>query len=539
MNTSTFSFKLTAFFIGAVLIATAVTCGMSLLVQKVEREGVVRNARVVTTKNVVYRLLESVVDAQSGVQNTLRLKDPDEIEKSIEHFKQESTTVGQTISQDGNLPPAIAEKFAALMQVDQQAIDAFLRGENSSAFELMITVAPQKFDALLQVVREHSEKVDVEMNAEAAAAAARLRRLLSSTIVACAVLVGALLAFGWRFRNQTTRQLLGIATSLSDAADQVSSAAAQVSSSSQSLAQGAGEQAASLEETSASLEEMSSMTKRNAEGALQAKKLSNETRTAADTGATEMTEMKQAVDAIKLSSDSIAKIIKTIDEIAFQTNILALNAAVEAARAGEAGMGFAVVAEEVRNLAQRSAQSARETAAKIEDSVKKSDHGVRISEKVVKSLGEIIGKARRVDELVAEIATASQEQTQGIGQVNKAVSEMDKVTQSNAGNAEETAAAAEELSAQSIAMKEAVAELRRLMAGTDTKVKMAPARLLEARPRAPIVSRAERDAGHAPHSSHGRHASPESVTLPSDPTAVSFADFESDAAHSPINGKRF
>ncbi len=145
------------------------------------------------------------------------------------------------------------------------------------------------------------------------------------------------------------------------------------------------------------------MTKRNAEGALQAKKLSNETRTAADTGATEMTEMKQAVDAIKLSSDSIAKIIKTIDEIAFQTNILALNAAVEAARAGEAGMGFAVVAEEVRNLAQRSAQSARETAAKIEDSVKKSDHGVRISEKVVKSLGEIIGKARRVDELVRSL----------------------------------------------------------------------------------------------------------------------------------------
>ena len=157
----------------------------------------------------------------------------------------------------------------------------------------------------------------------------------------------------------------------------LSAAAGQVSSASQSLAEGASEQAASLEETSSSLEEMSSMTKRNAENAQKANELAKQARAAADTGVGDMQAMNAAMDAIKASSDDIAKIIKTIDEIAFQTNILALNAAVEAARAGEAGMGFAVVADEVRNLAQRSAQAAKETAAKIEGAVSKTAQGVR------------------------------------------------------------------------------------------------------------------------------------------------------------------
>jgi methyl-accepting chemotaxis protein len=233
------------------------------------------------------------------------------------------------------------------------------------------------------------------------------------------------------------------------------------------LAEGASEQAASLEETSSSLEEMASMTKRNAEASTEAKELSNQTRIAADSGSADMAEMKVAMDAIKKSSAEISKIVKTIDEIAFQTNILALNAAVEAARAGDAGAGFAVVAEEVRNLAQRSAAAAKETAAKIEDSVNKSEHGVRISDKVALSLGEIVAKARKVDGLIGEIANASNEQNEGIGQVNTAVVQMDKVTQANAGSAEETAAAAEELSSQSAVMLDTVVGLRRLIDGSD------------------------------------------------------------------------
>jgi hypothetical protein len=261
------------------------------------------------------------------------------------------------------------------------------------------------------------------------------------------------------------RALVSVSDGLTESSLQVNSAASQVAATSQSLAGGATEQAASLEETSASLEEMSSMTKRNSESAQQARELALATRTSADAGAAHMVEMRSAMDAIKTSSDAVSKIIKTIDEIAFQTNILALNAAVEAARAGEAGMGFAVVAEEVRNLAQRSAQAARETATKIEDAVRKSERGVAISTNVASSLETIVVNVRKVDALVSEIATASNEQTQGIVQVSTAVAQMDKVTQGNASNAEETAAAAEELSGQARALLDSVSQLRELIGG--------------------------------------------------------------------------
>ena len=207
------------------------------------------------------------------------------------------------------------------------------------------------------------------------------------------------------------------------------------------------------------------MTKRNAETAGKVKELGSQARQAGDLGVQDMTAMVSAMDDIKRSSDDIAKIIKTIDEIAFQTNILALNAAVEAARAGEAGMGFAVVADEVRSLAQRCAQAAKETAGKIEDAVLKSAKGAEISAKVAKSLEEIVGNARQVDELAGEVAAASQEQSQGISQVNTAVTQMDKVTQTNAASAEESASAAEEMTAQAEALKDAVAELLRLVDG--------------------------------------------------------------------------
>jgi len=278
-----------------------------------------------------------------------------------------------------------------------------------------------------------------------------------------ALLVGVGVAF--IIIRGTNKALNQIASDLSDGSNQVASAASQVSGSSQSLAEGSSEQAASIEETSASLEEMASMTKRNAENAQKANELAKEARAVADHGVTDMQTMSTAMQSIKTSSDDIAKIIKTIDEIAFQTNILALNAAVEAARAGEAGMGFAVVADEVRNLAQRSAQAAKETAAKIEGAINNTTQGVQISAKVAEVLNEIVSKVRQVDELVAEVSGASKEQTQGIAQVNIAIGQMDKVTQSNAANAEESAAAAEELNAQALKMKESVGELLQLVSG--------------------------------------------------------------------------
>ena len=240
---------------------------------------------------------------------------------------------------------------------------------------------------------------------------------------------------------------------VTEATEQVTSASQQISSGSQNLAQGANEQASSLEEVSSSLEEMSSMTKQNAENANQAKGLSGEADQNAATGAEAMNRMSSAINRIKESSDQTAKIVKTIDEIAMQTNLLALNAAVEAARAGEAGRGFAVVAEEVRNLAQRSAQAAKNTADMISESVKNADDGVKIASEVTSVFGSIANSAKKVNDLIAEIAAASQEQAQGIDQVNNAVAQMDKVTQQNAANSEESASAAEELSSQAEELK--------------------------------------------------------------------------------------
>ncbi len=207
------------------------------------------------------------------------------------------------------------------------------------------------------------------------------------------------------------------------------------------------------------------MTQRNAQDARKANDLAKHARSAAEKGAADMKEMSAAMLAIKASGNDIAKIIKTIDEIAFQTNILALNAAVEAARAGEAGMGFAVVADEVRTLAQRSAQAAKETSSKIEGAVSKTGQGFDLSAKVGQALDEIVARVRQVDELAADVASASQEQSQGISQVNLAVAQMDKVTQSNAANAEESAGAAAELNAQARTLQELGADLLELVGG--------------------------------------------------------------------------
>jgi len=292
---------------------------------------------------------------------------------------------------------------------------------------------------------------------------AKRSKIVLASVVLGEIIISILLSF--IVVAGLNRVLKTVSHALGEGAEHVTSAAGQVSSASQTLAEGANEQAASLEETSSSLEEMASMTKNNAENTQKTNALAKQTRAAADKGSNDMQAMIGAMQAIKTSSDDIAKIIKTIDEIAFQTNILALNAAVEAARAGEAGMGFAVVADEVRNLAQRSAQAAKETADKIESAIAKSAQGVEISNAVALSLNEIVTKARQVDELAAEVANASREQTEGINQINTAVGQMDKVTQSNAATAEESAAAAEELNAQAETMKQSVTELLHLVGG--------------------------------------------------------------------------
>jgi methyl-accepting chemotaxis protein len=232
------------------------------------------------------------------------------------------------------------------------------------------------------------------------------------------------------------------------AADQIASGSGQVSDSSQSLSQGASEQAASLEQITSSINEIGSQTKHNADNASQADKLAQGAREAAEKGNVQMNEMVTAMDEIGASSQEIAKIIKTIDDIAFQTNLLALNAAVEAARAGAHGKGFAVVAQEVRNLAGRSAKAAKETENLIAESVKRVQNGTDTVNKTAQALGEIVEGVAKVSDLIGEISAASNEQAQGISQIDQGLGQVEQVTQQNTANAEETASAAEELSAQ-------------------------------------------------------------------------------------------
>ncbi len=260
--------------------------------------------------------------------------------------------------------------------------------------------------------------------------------------------------------NKFVGKLESILSEIRKGAGEIDAGSSQVSATSQSVASGASQQAASLEEISASLEQMSAMTDRNAQNATTAVTRSDQARTRANTCQEQMVRMSEAMGAIKQSSDSIAKVLKVIDEIAFQTNLLALNAAVEAARAGEAGKGFAVVAEEVRNLAQRSAQAARETATMIEESTTRADRAVSICNDVDTSLRTIVDGTREVNELLAQIASASREQAQGIGQINSGVTELDKVTQQNAGNSEELAAASEETAAQVASLKQVVGQFK-------------------------------------------------------------------------------
>jgi methyl-accepting chemotaxis protein len=276
------------------------------------------------------------------------------------------------------------------------------------------------------------------------------------------VLTGAFAIFIVR---GVSRTLVQIVSELSEGSEQVASAASQLASSSQSLAQGASEQAASLEETSASSEEINSMARKNSENSRAAADLVVHSQAKFMETNELLDQSVVAMAEISRQSDDISKIIKTIDEIAFQTNILALNAAVEAARAGEAGMGFAVVADEVRNLAQRCAQAAKDTSALIEGSISKSNDGKLKVDQVAGAIRTITEESARVKTLVEEVNLGSQEQARGIDQIGRAITQMEQVTQKSAANAEQSASAAEELNAQSDTLADIVERLTAMVGG--------------------------------------------------------------------------
>ncbi len=330
------------------------------------------------------------------------------------------------------------------------------------------TLNREKIKPLMEQVHRASAsvlRVNSELIKQRQQEGARQYGLMRGILVG--VLVFAMAAGGlivWLVRGAVTTLRASVAE-LSLSGGQVSTASSQIASTSQSLSQGASEQAASLEEVSASMEQMSAVTKRNAENALEATEMMKETVTKVNRSNEALQEMVVSMGAMKASSEKVGRINKTIDDIAFQTNILALNAAVEAARAGEAGQGFAVVADEVRNLAQRSAVAAKDTATLIEEAIVNSNQSSATLDRVAVAIRDINDTAAKMRVLMEQVNEASRQQGQGISQVATAVTQVSQVTQQSASSAEESAAAAEELSAQSQAVAALVRQLEEMVEG--------------------------------------------------------------------------
>ncbi len=399
---------------------------------------------VESTKSVIVQL-EEVLENESLDEDTAGIIEGliFDVEDGYDRGRKESLPVVRTV---------VAKLMAGVEQAKSTASDIASLETTLAEFSATSTEVAAKGDRALAV-------------------AERSRAQAASSMTLISVVIGVAVLLGVAIPVIIIRRLSGVlgrlAGDLDNGADEVRSAAAQVASSSQSLAAGACEQASSLEETSSALEQLAAMTRTNAENAKQSKVLSDEARTAAEGGNETVVQLNSAMTAINDSAGEISKIIKVIEAIAFQTNLLALNAAVEAARAGEHGKGFAVVADEVRNLAQRAAGAAKETTGLIEQSVLKAQEGSRVAGSVAGSLGEIATNVASVSDLVTDIAKASSEQALGVEQINTAVSQMDNVTQQNAAGAEESASASEQLSGQSEMVKSMVSDLAAVVGGSD------------------------------------------------------------------------
>jgi methyl-accepting chemotaxis protein len=441
-------------------------------------EKLLASARDQGDMNSAFKLsnaLKAFFESTSHVNSFLLTSDPDEATAA-------RTALGVTLDQIKRI-----EKD----QAEMEKMDATLRDANKDAvIEALKAAAASYSDALDRTVALKMDRDRVttnEINQIGPQFTAALSNVEESVrnfqesletktredqsenewIVTWGTIAGCAMSLGVAFfvARAINGPIGAIATRLRNESSQTNIAARQVAQVSQSIADGATRQASALEESGSALHEMASMTTRNSENANIAKTLATEARATADAGAQDMLEMKAAMSAIKASSAEISKIIKTIDEIAFQTNILALNAAVEAARAGEAGMGFGVVADEVRTLAQRCAQAARETADRISDSAAKSEQGAAIGTKMGENLGAIVERIRKLDEMLAGIAQASHEQSEGITQLNASVAGMDKITQSNAALGQQSAASSDELKMQAEQVQSAVAELMAMVDG--------------------------------------------------------------------------
>ncbi len=392
------------------------------------------------------------------------VKDDAAQQKNIDQFEQLTQHVGASLdaldamnitSETRQSVGDIKQNFALIKPAQNTILEAFKTGDVTGALSSLdetVRPAQERADAAVDRVLNIQETL-LASDTAAASASANLSRWIAAILLALTLAVALVVLFVVRQINQV---LSASVQELAQSAEQIAAAAGQVSSSSQSQAQGSSEQAATIEETSSVSVEINSMAQRNTENSKQTATIVTDSEAGFHKANSSLSEMVVAMEGISTSSQKISKIIKVIDEIAFQTNILALNAAVEAARAGEAGMGFAVVADEVRSLAQRCAQAAKDTTDLIEDSIQKSDSGMLKVDQVAVAIRDITAQSAQIKTLVDEINLGSIEQSRGIDQISTSIGQMEQVTQSSAANAEETAAAAEQLSAQARALKDVV-----------------------------------------------------------------------------------
>ena len=362
----------------------------------------------------------------------------------------------------------IANRIASLRQpladyiASAESISALARKDRAEAVQAL-TGFYESFSTLERLMGDLGDRMQeanvhlIELNS---------RHVEANRVVLLATAIGGgifALVAGLVIARRMGRSLGAISDSLRAQSKRTTAGAKQVSSNAQGIADGTSRTAAVLQETSASMEEMNSMVRQSSLNTESANGLASQARQSGERGAAAMERLAAAIAEIKGNADQTAKIVKTIDEIAFQTNLLALNAAVEAARAGDAGKSFAVVAEEVRNLAQRAGQAARDTAQLIEKSVRSADDGVTLSQSVKDAVSEMMGNSRTVSDLVGEVAASAKEISVGIEQVSKAVRQMDQVTQGNAATAEENAAVGKELLAQAVEVGEVIGALERMV----------------------------------------------------------------------------
>jgi methyl-accepting chemotaxis protein len=485
-------------------ISGAVTAGLFFLlligtISYINTKKLVATAGMVTHTHQVLEAKEEILsllkDAETGQRGYLitgeqRYLEPynkakDSIPGAIQKIRQLTSDNTAQQRRIGDMEGFVGGKFDELKEtIDLRTAKGF-----EAARQVVLT---DKGKQVMDNIRKQIDEIDgaertlLKQRAENAQASAdATMTLVVWGTLGCLALSGGLAFVVIRGVNTELRRSVN---ELAEGADQVASAASQLSSSSQGLAQGSSEQAASLEETSASSEEINSMARQNTENSRTAADLVTQSQQKFAQANRSLDQSVVAMDDINTQSGKISKIIKTIDGIAFQTNILALNAAVEAARAGEAGMGFAVVADEVRNLAQRSAQAAKDTAALIEESIVKSNDGKNKVDQVVTAIRAITEESAKVKTLVDEVNLGSQEQARGIQQISNAMSQMEQVTQQTAANAEETAAAAEQLTAQSETLKDVVERLKAMVDGQAAN--------RDARPGHRLVARASGKSAH-------------------------------------------